>query len=134
MALDEILAWLVWVLPLVASVFVPLVAKKGDKIRNYYVIAIAVVTAALAFSLVPGVWSGNGQPTSYTINWIPGVGNINAGVYIDSLSVLFACLVSFFGLIIAIYSWGYMHGEEGLTTILLPDSSLHRLYDWACNF
>ena len=115
MVLEEISAWLVWILPLVASLFVPLVARKGDKIRNYYVIAIAIATAALALSLVPSVWSGNGQPTNYQINWIPGINNINAGVYIDPLSVLFTCLVAFFGLIIAIYSWGYMHGEEGLT-------------------
>ncbi|MGD0071742.1 MAG: NADH-quinone oxidoreductase subunit L [Candidatus Bathyarchaeia archaeon] len=112
MAFDNISAWLVWVLPLVASVFVPLIAKKGDKVRNYFVIAVAVVTAALAFSLVSGVFFGNGQATESTIAWIAG---INAGVYIDPLSVLFTCLVAFFGLIIAIYSWGYMKGEEGLT-------------------
>jgi NADH-quinone oxidoreductase subunit L len=88
-----------------------LVAKKGDKIRNYYVIAIMAVTAGLAFSLIPTVWFSNGKPITYTIPWIS---NINAGVYIDPLSVLFACLVGFFGLIIAVYSWGYMKGEEGL--------------------
>ncbi len=111
MASDVISAWLVWIFPLVASVFVPLIAKKGDKIRNYYVIAVAAVTAALAFSLVPGIFFGNGQPTESTIPWIAG---ISAGVYIDPLSVLFTCLVGFFGLIIVIYSWGYMKGEEGL--------------------
>ena len=109
---DIISAWLVWIFPLVACVFVPLIAKKGDKIRNYYVIAVAAVTAALAFSLVPGIFFGNGQPTESTIPWIAG---ISAGVYIDPLSVLFTCLVGFFGLIIVIYSWGYMKGEEGLT-------------------
>jgi NADH-quinone oxidoreductase subunit L len=112
MAFDDISAWLVWVFPLVASVFVPLIAKKGDKVRNYFVITVAVVTAALAFSLVPGVFFGNGQATGSTIPWIAG---INAGVYIDPLSVLFTCLVAFFGLIIAVYSWGYLKGEEGLT-------------------
>jgi NADH-quinone oxidoreductase subunit L len=112
MAFDAISAWLVWVFPLVACMFVPLIAKKGDKIRNYFVIAVAVVTAAFAFSLVPGVFFGNGQPVESTIPWIAG---INAGVYIDPLSVLFTCLVAFFGLIIAVYSWGYMKGEEGLS-------------------
>ena len=53
-----------------------------------------------------------GQATESTIPWIAG---ISAGVYIDPLSVLFTCLVGFFGLIIVIYSWGYMKGEEGLT-------------------
>src|SRR5208283_3998172 len=112
MAFDVISAWLVWVFPLVACMFVPLIAKKGDKVRNYFVIAVAVVTAAFAFSLVPGIFFGNGLPTESIIPWIAG---INAGVYIDPLSVLFTCLVAFFGLIIVIYSWGYMKGEEGLT-------------------
>jgi proton-translocating NADH-quinone oxidoreductase chain L len=112
MAFEEISAWLVWVLPLIASLFVPLVAKLGDKIRNYYVIAVAAITTAFAFSLVPAVFFGSGEATGTMYSWIPG---INAGVFIDPLSVLFTCLVAFFSLIIAIYSWGYMRGEEGLT-------------------
>ncbi len=113
MTYDSIAAWLVWVIPLIACLFVPLVARKGDKIRNYFVLAIAAVTAALAFSLVPGVFFGNGQvEASSSVSWIPG---LNAGVFIDPLSVLFTCLIAFFGLIIAVYSWGYMKGEEGLT-------------------
>jgi NADH-quinone oxidoreductase subunit L len=112
MILEEFSAWFVWVLPLIASLFVPIIGKYSDKARNYFVVAIAAVTAVLAVSLVPGVWSGNGAATSYTVTWIPG---IDAGVYIDPLSVLFACLVAFFALIIAIYSIGYMKGEDGLT-------------------
>ena len=118
MTYDYISAWLVWIIPLIACCFVPLVAKKSDKARNYFVIAIAVVVAALALSLVPGIFSGNGQPTGSSITWILGSPNslkINAGVYIDPLSILFTCLVAFFGLVIAVYSWGYMKGEEGLT-------------------
>ncbi len=113
MTYDSVAAWLVWVIPLIACLFVPVVAKKGDKVRNYFVIAIAVVVAFLAFSMVPGVFFGNGQvePSSY-VSWIQG---LNAGVFIDPLSVLFTCLIAFFGLIIAVYSWGYMKGEEGLT-------------------
>jgi NADH-quinone oxidoreductase subunit L len=113
MTYDSIAAWLVWVIPLIACLFVPVVAKKGDKLRNYFVIAIAVVVAFLAFSLVPSVFFGNGQvEASSYVNWIPG---LDAGVFIDPLSVLFTCLIAFFGLIIAVYSWGYMKGEEGLT-------------------
>ena len=119
MTYDYISAWLVWIIPLIACCFVPLVAKKSDKARNYFVIAIAVVVAALALSLVPGIFSGNGQPTGSSITWILGTApnslKINAGVYIDPLSILFTCLVAFFGLVIAVYSWGYMKGEEGLT-------------------
>jgi NADH-quinone oxidoreductase subunit L len=112
MAAEEVFAWLVWVLPLIACLFVPVVAKIGAKARNYYVIVVSAVTAALAFALVPGVFSGDGHAVISTISWLPG---IEAGVTIEPLSVLFTCLVAFFGLIIAIYSWGYMKGEEGLT-------------------
>jgi NADH-quinone oxidoreductase subunit L len=75
-------------------------------------VAISLVTAVLAFSLVPDVYSATGGAFSSSAAWIPG---INAGVLIDPLSVLFAVLVAFFGLIITIYSLGYMKGEEGLT-------------------
>ena len=87
--------------------------KKSDKIRNYFVIAIAVIVAALAFSMVPGIFSAMDKLRPHQLlSWIPG---LNAGVFIDPLSVLFTCLIAFFGLIIAVYSWGYMKGEEGLT-------------------
>jgi NADH-quinone oxidoreductase subunit L len=112
MALEEFSAWFVWVLPLIASLFVPIIGKYSDKARNYFVVAIAAVTAGLALSLVPSVWLGNEVASIFNVNWIPG---LQAGVYIDSLSVLFTVLVAFFALIIAIYSLGYMKGEEGLT-------------------
>ena len=117
MILEEFSAWAVWIIPLIASLFVPVIGRYSEKARNYYVIAIMGVVAALAATLVPGVWSGNGAASYYSINWIPGVNgtNITAGVWVDSLSVLFTCLVAFFGVIIAVYSQGYMKGEEGLT-------------------
>jgi proton-translocating NADH-quinone oxidoreductase chain L len=112
MLIDDISSWLVWILPLVSSLFVPLIAKYSVKARNYFVVAIAVTTVGMALSLVPSVFLGSGAGTGTSVAWISG---INAGVFIDPLSVLFTTLVAFFGLIIAIYSLGYMKGEEGLT-------------------
>jgi NADH-quinone oxidoreductase subunit L len=42
--------------------------------------------------------------------WIPG---IEIGLLIDNLSALLLLLVSFLCLLIAIYSAGYMHEEDG---------------------
>ncbi|HTY74971.1 MAG TPA: NADH-quinone oxidoreductase subunit L [Candidatus Nanoarchaeia archaeon] len=111
MAFSDYSAWLVWILPLVASVFVPLIARLGDKVRNAYVLVIASITAFLAFTLIPAVTSG--AIVNLTYPWFSG--SISAGIYLDALSVLFACLVGFFGLIIVIYSQGYMKHEENLT-------------------
>jgi NADH-quinone oxidoreductase subunit L len=109
MQFTDISPWLVWILPLASSVFVPLIARGSAKARNVFVITIAAITAFLAFTLIPAVSS---PVPKLTIPWISG---IDAGVYIDPLSVLFTCLVGFFGLIIAIYSLGYMKHEENLT-------------------
>ena len=111
--ITDISSWLVWLLPLICSLFVPVIARYSEKARNYYAVIITVITAGLAFSFVPGVFSGDGTAVNLTTSWLPL--GINAGVFIDSLSVLFAVLVAFFGVIIAIYSLGYMAEEEGLT-------------------
>jgi NADH-quinone oxidoreductase subunit L len=66
----------------------------------------------LAFSMVPDVLKAS-APLGSPVAWLSS--SITAGVFIDSLSVLFTVLIAFFGLIIAIYSLGYMKGEEGLT-------------------
>ncbi len=113
MSLENYSAWLVWVIPLISSLFVPVIGRYSEKIRNYFVVVVALVTAALALSLVPSVWSGNGEAITYSIPWISEL--VEAGVYIDSLSVLFACLVAFFAVIIVVYSQGYMKGEAGLS-------------------
>jgi NADH-quinone oxidoreductase subunit L len=106
--LSEVSSWLVWLLPLISSAFVPLIARLGEKARNGFVITVSAVTTALAFLLIPAGTFDSFAP------WVPSSG-INAGVFIDPLSILFSVLIAFFGLIIAIYSLGYMKGEEGLT-------------------
>ncbi|MCW4009044.1 MAG: NADH-quinone oxidoreductase subunit L [Candidatus Bathyarchaeota archaeon] len=110
MQFSDISSWLVWILPLVSCLFVPLIGRFSAKARNAFVVAISSVTAFLAFSLIPAVSSGS--TVNLTVSWIPG--SVSAGVFLDPLSVLFSCLIGFFGLIIAIYSLGYMKHEENL--------------------
>jgi NADH-quinone oxidoreductase subunit L len=112
--LSDVSSWLVWILPLFSSLFVPLIARLGGKARDGFAVIISVITAAMAFSLVPDVYFGSEGALGSSVSWIPSSG-ITAGVFIDPLSVLFTVLVAFFGLVIAIYSLGYMKGEEGLT-------------------
>ncbi|MFB3887982.1 MAG: NADH-quinone oxidoreductase subunit L [Candidatus Bathyarchaeia archaeon] len=113
MELTEFSGWAVWLLPLFSSLLVPLIARAGEKARNAFVIVISAITAGLAFSLVPSVIGGEGAIVELSVPWIPQ--SVNAGVFIDPLSVLFSCLIAFFGVVIAVYSLGYMKGENGLT-------------------
>jgi NADH-quinone oxidoreductase subunit L len=112
--ISDVSAWLVWLLPLVSSLFVPLIARFSEKARNYFAVLISLVTAILAFSLVPDVYFAAGETVTASASWIQSIG-ITAGVLLDPLSVLFTVLVAFFGLIITIYSLGYMKEEGGLT-------------------
>ena len=106
--------WLVWIVPSLSSLFVPLVARLGGRARDYFAVIASLATTAFAFSMVPDIYFDTLTRPEFTTPWIPTLG-INAGVFIDPLSILFVNLIAFFGLIIIIYSLGYMAGEEGLT-------------------
>jgi NADH-quinone oxidoreductase subunit L len=106
--------WLVWVIPTVSSVFVPLIARLSGKARNYFAVLVCLVTVIFALSMISDVYFSTQINQESTAMWIPTLA-INAGVFIDSLSVMFANLIAFFGLVITVYSLGYMAGEEGLT-------------------
>src|SRR5512136_125355 len=112
--LSEISSWLVWLFPLISCLFVPLVAKIGGKAKEYYAVLIAAITLGLALTLLPDTISlSSGGILEYSVTWITST--IRAGNFVDPLSVLFTLLISFFGVIISVYSLGYMKGEEGLT-------------------
>lgn len=111
--------WLVWLVPSVASLFVPVFAKLGQKARDYFAVLVGVITLVLAASIVPDVYFNLVQlPLDVTASWIPAVG-IQAGVLLDPLSVLFANLIAFLGLVVLVYSLGYMAKEGGLTRYYL---------------
>ena len=111
--LDHYSPWLVWMLPIISSLFVPLVAKFGSKARDHFVILSGIVTLILATSMVPGIYSGDSKSPP-SVKWIPIV-DIELGVLFDPLSILFTVLIAFVGLVVLIYSLSYMAHEEGLT-------------------
>jgi NADH-quinone oxidoreductase subunit L len=107
-------SWLVWALPTFSSLLVPLVARFNKKARDCFAVAVCLIAVVFAFSMVPDIYFKALESSDSTISWIPSLA-VSAGVYVDSLSVLLACLITFFGLVITVYSLGYMTGEEGLT-------------------
>ncbi|MEM3162077.1 MAG: NADH-quinone oxidoreductase subunit L [Candidatus Bathyarchaeia archaeon] len=107
--------WLVWLLPIVSSLLVPLISRLSKRARDYFAVAVSLAALIFAFSMIPDVYRLEAAEShEISVPWIPWE-NINAGVYLDALSILLACLVTFFGFIITLYSLGYMAGEEGLT-------------------
>lgn len=107
-------AWLVWLIPAASSLLVPLFARINNKARHYFALTVSLIAMILAFSMVPDVYYHSIEACDEVFPWVAPLG-VEAGVLIDPLSVLLACLVTFFGFIIVLYSLGYMAGEEGLT-------------------
>lgn len=106
--------WLIWILPTVSSLFIPVTAYLGGKSREYFSVIVGIITTIFAFSIVPDVYFNILKNPNFVFPWIPSLG-ISVGVFIDSLSVLFANLAAFFSLVVLIYSVDYMAEEKNLT-------------------
>jgi len=106
--------WLVWIIPLVSSLFIPVMSRISDKVRDYFAVVSIFVTFLFAASIIPDVYFGSAVGIDLTVPWLPIIG-VTAGIVVDPLSILFANLISFLGLIIIVYSLGYMKDEDGLS-------------------
>jgi NADH-quinone oxidoreductase subunit L len=106
--------WLVWIFPTVSSLFIPVVGRLSGKARNYFSIFASLITVMFALSLATDVYFGGLTSLEVVVPWIPSLG-VNAGIFIDPLSILFANLIAFFNFIVILYSLDYMKGEEGQT-------------------
>jgi NADH-quinone oxidoreductase subunit L len=101
----------VWLLPLIAVVFVPLVSVLGPKAREWFATLVALLAAAFAVTLVPMALSGG---TRISTAWLP-ISGFQLQIRVDGLSVFLALIVNLLGFLIVLYSQGYMEKETGLT-------------------
>ena len=121
-------AWLAWLIlgaPLIAFVVVGIAGRRLPEGGAHVVVGSFAVSLMLAvYFLIQVLGQGAiGAPTSTTVpgfTWIPGnptttppEGAIGINLLIDNLSAFMLVLVSFLSLLIAIFSIGYMHEEEG---------------------
>jgi NADH-quinone oxidoreductase subunit L len=106
---------LILFLPLIAAGIITLFTRRNQAVSAQ--ISIAAVAASFLLSLI--VFSRLGAGTSLdvvAINWL-SVGNLNVeiGFLVDRLSVVMLLVVTGVGLMIHVYSYGYMHGDPGFS-------------------
>ena len=112
--------WLIPAVPMVAAGVTTLL--KQVKRRTSATLAIGSMSVSLLLSLVAFAhvlagWS-HGQAVRETVNftWIQiGTANIDLGWVFDPLSAVMLVMVSFVGLLIFIYSTGYMKHDDNYT-------------------
>jgi NADH-quinone oxidoreductase subunit L len=104
-----LLAWVLWLSPLIAVPFVPLVARAGPKATWVY--AAVAVAVSLVSSLFVAITFSSTVNESVGV-WLPFL-NVQLQTEVDGLSALVSVLVSFLSLLVVVYSLGYMKGEQG---------------------
>ena len=76
-----------------------------------WVLALAPLSVTIYFaSLIPRV---AGEPVSFRWPWVPRLG-LELSFYLDGLSLLFALVISAIGVLVLIYSGGYLAGHRQL--------------------
>ncbi len=114
--------WLIPALPIVAAGLIALLKQPRRKASATLAIgslSISLLLSLVAFAHVVGGWT-SGVATRETVNftWIQaGAANVDLGWVLDPLSAVMLVMVSFVGLLIFIYSTGYMEHDENFTRL-----------------
>lgn len=117
--------WLCWLVPLIGSVLTPLFALVHRKLRDYAPVAFVGASVVFSLSMIPDVFTGkavdwvSGEalgniPLDRQIPWVSSLG-VNLEVLVDPFNVLMAVVVSSIGLLVTLFSVGYMRRDPSLT-------------------
>ena len=115
-----IYAWASWLIPLIGALLTPLLARLGEKIRDYGAVAFSFLGMLMALNLLPLLFEEVRWPLTSQVSWllIPGapiLSEVKAGILLDPLSIIMASIVAVVSFLIMVYSIGYMRGDPGLT-------------------
>jgi multicomponent Na+:H+ antiporter subunit A len=95
----------------VGALLSPFIHRMMRNVSGWVIALIpAAVFAALA-TYVPAVATGTTITVSHT--WVASLG-ANLSFMLDGLSLLFALIISFVGILVVVYAGGYLHGHEYL--------------------
>ena len=111
----ESAAWLLIALPLLSSAVLLLLGKRADKwgpILGALVPVVLFVYAVMLFFAVKH--EHNRRVDKHLFTWIPvGHFNVQAGLFMDPLALVFVLLITGVGSLIHIYAVGYMSHDPG---------------------
>jgi NADH-quinone oxidoreductase subunit L len=109
-------AWLLIVIPAVSSAVLLLVGRRADRRAPYLGAAAPLASFVLGLIYFVGLLGRAAPERAVSVplyNWISsGVWQIDVGLLIDQLSILFVLLITGVGGLIHVYSIGYMAHDE----------------------
>src|ERR1700761_2940476 len=100
--------WIILFAPFISAIVIALITERAKKLSSY--ISVGAIAISFVFSL--GVFFGPDGSAGF--NWIDlGVFQVRIGYLINDLTKLMLLVVSGVGLLIHIYSLGYMADDKG---------------------
>jgi len=103
----ETIALLTILVPVVGSFTIPLAALVSKSARSLWAVLVSAATTVLPLTLIPFALGGGDLVVRK-----PLVMGLDFILVLDPLSIFMACVSSFVGCLIVVYSLGYIHNEE----------------------
>jgi NADH-quinone oxidoreductase subunit L len=114
MNLENILPWVVLLLPLAAALGITLFTRRDGRISAQLSIAAIVISFVVSLILF-GLFSGKERVETQALEWLSvGPVSVSLGITLDPLSLLMLLIVTGVGSVIHIYSFGYMRDDPGI--------------------
>ncbi len=109
----NLLPWLILFLPLAAAALITLFTHKDAKLSAG--LSIGAVVAGFVLTLI-FIGATGWEVRESAANWLNiGPFQVDFGLRFDRLSLMMMLVVTGVASLIHIYSWGYMHGDEGFS-------------------
>jgi NADH-quinone oxidoreductase subunit L len=108
-------AWLCFLFPVAGALLSPVLAQIHPKLRDYGAVALSGAAAVCSLMLIPYLFHPSQLPIESSFVWLTSPIELNAGVLVDSLSIVMANVVAVISFFIMLYSMGYMKGSRSLT-------------------
>jgi NADH-quinone oxidoreductase subunit L len=113
MQIIDVAPWLCWILPAIGALAAIALRKVNRKALNITVLAMTLLGWIMTLLMIPTLLS-NGT-IDQSLPWFNIAGaKINAGLLIDTLSVIIANVVAFLSFLIMVYSTKYMAEDQGI--------------------
>ncbi len=109
--------WALLLIPIITCVTIVFITLKWKNLSSFLSIAAVIACFLIVLPyLIEALGNPHMQGYEQAFTWLKVKGlRIEIGTFIDSLTVVMLCIVTFVGSLIHIYARGYMEGEEGFS-------------------
>ncbi len=113
MQIIDVAPWLAWILPAIGALAVLALRKVNRKALNITALSMSLLSWIMTLLLIPTLLSNSSIDNS--IPWFSVAGaQIDAGLLLDTLSIIIANVVAFLSFLIMVYSTKYMAEDKGV--------------------